>query len=223
VKLLRSVFGGIMTKFTMLLGGIALFAVSPVSAAVLFNASPTGTVVVPNATSFSRTVNFLVKFNLASASTVTGFDIWMASPFATLGDGLRVKIRNDTSSGPAVTNLFSFTDQIDAVASVGNDISRVSTNFAGISLAAGNYWFGVSGEPFVKTWSTYSSLSTVTSQRQLNGNTIVPTLLFGNLPFRVNGTTGAVPEPATWMMMLVGFGIVGSAMRGRMTKKVSFS
>jgi hypothetical protein len=29
------------------------------------------------------------------------------------------------------------------------------------------------------------------------------------------GTTGGVPEPATWAMMLLGFGIVGGAMRAR--------
>ena len=31
------------------------------------------------------------------------------------------------------------------------------------------------------------------------------------------GTGGGVPEPATWAMMLIGFGIVGGAMRGRKT------
>ncbi|MEP6785599.1 MAG: DUF1194 domain-containing protein [Sphingomonadales bacterium] len=31
----------------------------------------------------------------------------------------------------------------------------------------------------------------------------------------IRETTGAVPEPATWAMMLAGFGIVGSAMRRR--------
>lgn len=31
------------------------------------------------------------------------------------------------------------------------------------------------------------------------------------------GTQGAVPEPATWMMMLIGFGLIGSVMRNRKT------
>ncbi len=34
-------------------------------------------------------------------------------------------------------------------------------------------------------------------------------VLFDNLSFDV----GAVPEPATWMMMLMGFGVIGAAMR----------
>jgi hypothetical protein len=37
------------------------------------------------------------------------------------------------------------------------------------------------------------------------------------------GSAGAVPEPATWAMMLVGFGLVGFAMRGRTrTARTSF-
>ena len=31
----------------------------------------------------------------------------------------------------------------------------------------------------------------------------------------VNGLTGAVPEPATWAMLILGFGVIGSAMRRR--------
>jgi PEP-CTERM motif len=38
----------------------------------------------------------------------------------------------------------------------------------------------------------------------------------------VNATTPAVPEPATWGMMLAGFGIVGGAMRRRQRVSVSF-
>ena len=42
-----------------------------------------------------------------------------------------------------------------------------------------------------------------------------------NYAFRV---TGAVPEPATWLMMILGFGLVGGAMRyhQRHPVKVSF-
>jgi hypothetical protein len=40
-----------------------------------------------------------------------------------------------------------------------------------------------------------------------------------NTPFSINGNvarvTAAVPEPATWAMMIVGFGVAGSAMRRR--------
>jgi hypothetical protein len=39
----------------------------------------------------------------------------------------------------------------------------------------------------------------------------------------VRGAQGAVPEPATWAMMIAGFGAVGFAMRRRRNVKVSFA
>lgn len=38
-----------------------------------------------------------------------------------------------------------------------------------------------------------------------------------------DGDTGAVPEPATWAMMFMGFGAIGYAMRCKRGMKVSFS
>jgi hypothetical protein len=45
----------------------------------------------------------------------------------------------------------------------------------------------------------------------------------GTLTFREIGLAGGVPEPATWAMMLAGFGIVGGAMRRRQRTSVSFA
>ena len=42
---------------------------------------------------------------------------------------------------------------------------------------------------------------------------------YRNFAFRVD----AVPEPATWAMMLIGFGAIGMAMRRRRTVRVSFA
>lgn len=36
-----------------------------------------------------------------------------------------------------------------------------------------------------------------------------------SISFSLNGVTGAVPEPATWAMMILGFGLVGAALRQR--------
>ena len=44
----------------------------------------------------------------------------------------------------------------------------------------------------------------------------------GRVTVSVAGATGAVPEPATWAMMLAGFGIIGGAMRRRQRVSVSF-
>jgi hypothetical protein len=39
-----------------------------------------------------------------------------------------------------------------------------------------------------------------------------------NLSFSLDEPLGAVPEPATWLMMIAGFGLVGAGMRRRVTK-----
>lgn len=40
---------------------------------------------------------------------------------------------------------------------------------------------------------------------------------------QLTGTNGAVPEPATWAMMITGFGLVGGAMRRRNKVTVSYA
>jgi len=42
-----------------------------------------------------------------------------------------------------------------------------------------------------------------------------------NITATINGITGAVPEPSSWIMMIVGFGIVGGALRRKSAVPVS--
>ncbi len=41
-----------------------------------------------------------------------------------------------------------------------------------------------------------------------------------SISFSLNGITGAVPEPATWAMMILGFGLVGAALRQRRSAQI---
>ncbi|MEH3120528.1 MAG: PEPxxWA-CTERM sorting domain-containing protein [Sphingomonas phyllosphaerae] len=41
-----------------------------------------------------------------------------------------------------------------------------------------------------------------------------------SISFSLNGVTGAVPEPATWAMMILGFGLVGAALRQRRSAQI---
>jgi hypothetical protein len=52
----------------------------------------------------------------------------------------------------------------------------------------------------------------------VSGNTSTPVTINGT----VAAVASAVPEPATWGLMILGFGVVGGAMRRRQTVRVAF-
>lgn len=65
--------------------------------------------------------------------------------------------------------------------------------------------------------SNITSFSFVTSGSQFGENTIQT----DNWNYTLSAA-GAVPEPATWAMMILGFGLIGGAMRRRETARIRF-
>jgi hypothetical protein len=107
-------------------------------------------------------------------------------------------------------------------------IYRLSTDIPDLVLATGNYFLrwsltgsATSGPwtpPVLGTPGTGNALQlTSTTGGLYNPIAEVGTGLGVELPFTINGTRAdvppAVPEPATWLMMLAGFGLVGAGMR----------
>ena len=201
------------------LGALAAMPVTGM-AAVVVDGSPTGPLLQGFWTNNSGGQNFLVMVELASATSITGFEIFSGAGYADLGDSIRVKIRSDVAGSPDASNLFSFTNPIAGVSPVSgyNGVVKVTSNFSAISLAAGTYWFGLSGDNDTQVWASFGSGGQLASQRQLSGDTVVSTPGIGRLAFNVLGDTGvagAVPEPSTWMLLLLGFGGIGWSMRSR--------
>jgi hypothetical protein len=103
-------------------------------------------------------------------------------------------------------------------------IFRVSADVTDFSLGAGNYFLtwslagtGASG-PFVPP----IKLGSGNALQSLGGAAYTPLVDSGSLqnfdlPFTINGTfvSGAVPEPASWAMMILGMGAVGFTLRRR--------
>ena len=118
------------------------------------------------------------------------------------------------------------------------DIDTRTGNLAGRALDYINIYQGDDTLLFTGTLADYTAAATGTKTFQANTtykvsvNTLARTG-FANadaqvigtgtqaykydrsISFSLNGVTGAVPEPATWAMMILGFGLVGAALRQR--------
>ena len=202
----------------------ALAIALPASAAVVVDGSPTGSPagVWSNA---SNGQNFLVKFTLAAQTNVTGFDVFTSNFYGGLGEAVRIKIRADADGSPLGSNLFSFDDIIDVSTLFSGETKIVGSNFDAISLASGTYWMGMSGLNGELGWASFDNggPSQNPNQRQLSGDIVSRTPQIDDLAFRVRAEdqVGAVPEPATWMMMMLGMAAVGFSLRRKQEPALS--
>ena len=135
----------------------------------------------------------------------------------------------DGLGGLPGTSLFSGSSVVTSHDSVGSlfgfyDASKSSFALPNVSLAAGNYYFAVQAVSGV--FQTYLSQGVLPggAAESFDGGA---SWNFGyeNLPSVAVSLSsgGAVPEPASWAMMLGGFGAIGGAMRARRKAAVSFA
>ncbi len=95
----------------------------------------------------------------------------------------------------------------------------IDGNLAGSALQAGS----PSGTP-PTTWEHFATTYTALTTGDVNLAFQFHGLGSTAADFAVDKVSmPAVPEPATWAMMLLGLGIVGSSMRRRRTSAVSFA
>jgi hypothetical protein len=133
-----------MKMFRVLLAASTMAFVTPANAAVIIDGSPTGTY-AGSWQNQANAQNFLVRFTLSGLTQINGLDIFAGPAFAQLGEAVRVRIRSDAGGSPSASNLFSFDDVIDSISPFDSNSIMAGTDFAPINLAAGSYWFGVSG------------------------------------------------------------------------------
>ncbi|KQU53521.1 hypothetical protein ASG67_17960 [Sphingomonas sp. Leaf339] len=128
-----------------------------------------------------------------------------------VGQSVTIKLRNSIAGNPAATNLFSFSTTIT---SISNNFLRA--DFSNISLESGTYFIGMSGNGFNIGQDLFNDNSVSNKLILISGDTIPVRNGFVSA-FNVYGdaVAGAVPEPATWLTMLVGFAMVAGAARYR--------
>lgn len=119
------------------------------------------------------------------------------TPAYTLSAGLAL-VPGSATSG--TTGLFGLAGQV-----AGDTVSLFATNYTAGDLDS-SYLYGITDKlsaPAPQTGEAFSTIYTASPNTKVRGVSFAPTL----------ATIAAVPEPATWAMMILGMGAIGFAMR----------
>jgi hypothetical protein len=208
-------------KLSNLIAGAALSLVlgmsGAASAAVLYDNGP----IDANTDAFTLGYGYKVSnsFTLAQNSTVTGVDfgVWTG-----IGDTVKTvqwSILSTPDVFPASGSVANVTHGVGTTNSWGYQISKDHFDTGSINLAAGTYYLVMqsattaSGNPVYwdenngPSYASHSALGNLANYDRPNTT--------GSESFQILGTSGAVPEPATWAMSLIGVGAIGGALRTR--------
>jgi hypothetical protein len=211
MNMLRYVTAGIVAA--------AALAAAPAQATEI----PDGTVSIVGL--FNPAINLGTTPNTFTATTGTTFEISGTGGFlgATGGLGSLNGVLDFSSTlnstiGQSIANFFTFADgtghnfqfSVDSVKTISY------SNTPGVSSSFSLYLLGKTVDSFLGYSPTLTSLT-------LSFNST------GGSPYSASATLAvppapidSVPEPATWGMMLVGFGAMGAALRRRPRTSVSF-
>jgi hypothetical protein len=214
-------------QLKVFLATVIAAAALPAQGAIVADRSIDVFAVAPNftASNVATEQNFLVRFNLAAPTVLTGAAVYSQFSPVALGKTVVVKFRHDEVGLPAASNFAEIQSSIALIDNSGSAsvpaAKHLYAGFAPLSFTAGTYWFGMSGsKPDNQIGLDFQFGRDIgTAVYQLAGNTLDIDQGTGlALPFRLyDGARLAnpVPEPASWLMLLSGFACIGSALRHR--------
>jgi len=128
---------------------------------------------------------------------------------------------------PSFNNVFPFT--LNVASETNGQVSTISLvtlmdiNFTSIFIDvndASHAFVQTSIDPSPEVWALLNPVTLTSGSHTLfvNGN-LAPNVDAASYSATLN--ISPVPEPAAWMMMLMGFGVVGLAMRSRRNKAIA--
>jgi hypothetical protein len=209
-----------MMKTILAAATVAAAAIASPAAAVTF-VTTSG-----SAASFAPTAGTLVNFN---GATPAGFSL--------SGSGYTVDSGN--VSGLRATPAFSDGSRYLAVGAGGVATLASSLTYSTVSIFLGSIDAFNTVQILTGAGTVLASFTGAQFTADANGNQSLPStnrritfkagvgesisgirFLSSRPALEVDNVVFAVPEPSTWMMMLIGFGLVGQAMRSRRRSNV---
>ncbi len=167
-------------------------------------------------------------FTASGNYDVNEIDAWFSANDSTQQITLTLWTDVDGHFGTQLGNWSGLTPNIVGFGNTGAPVAI--TGISGITLTAGSqYWLEASTEGSnVAYWDWTSSQTTGPSRYVDAVYGDYATIDSRQGAFAIQGTiaaadTGSVPEPASWALMLGGFGMVGGALRSRRKAAVTFA
>lgn len=157
--------------------------------------------------------NYVLRFNPAPIALVPGINVAYAAGTPGVGDPDIISAAYTFNDNNAATGTTLFVlDSANDVLATQNAATGVLTRIGALGVNIGaRTSFDISGvnTAFVQAGNTLYNINLSTGALSTIGTT--DRVLFG--------LSAAVPEPATWAMMIIGFGAVGAAARSSRRKR----
>jgi hypothetical protein len=154
-------------------------------------------------------------FTLGAPATVVGaqFDSWtvQGDKVTTVDWSILDVNRVAVALGTADVSSVHFAVNLD-----GDDINFDRFSIPTLSLAAGDYWLRLTNATTSEGNEAGWDMTVGSPSQVLNsdGSNLPNTFeIFGADPDRAGAPAGGVPEPATWALLIAGFGATGAALR----------
>jgi len=200
-------------KMNRMLAAMALFSAVPAAAdaAVVVNVTQEGADVVIRATG-TLSLNGLTRF-----STVSNSSAFLRGSSGYVGAG--------STTSEQLYGWRGFTGPVN-FGSSSTLLTRTSASGSAFALNAGSNGFPVVFLPIsFRTNGTVNAVATATNRTLSAAGVTDGSYVYTSAgdTITVNIGSAALPEPATWGLMLVGFGMVGLGLRSRRNTKVAFA